>query len=319
MARITNHSQESGQILLLLVMVMGTLMIVAMTAIFQSTSETQISGSNQSAQRTLSAAEAGLEVALLNPELVTQSTTFEELGLSTLAGISLTESRVNVEEKRQSSFTIPKLSENEQYTFYLSEYSYDTDTGTASWENPYGGEFLLYYTSNNTETNTVCEDISLELSLIYDVNTLDDEYQVKTFIADAGDQIDNTGDETVPATTTDDDLYIIPSYLDGDVGQPEVEGVGYNCLTHSLDTRDYPNPRVLLIKALLSDTSVALQTQLSGGGLDNTLTFPPQGRTITSTARSATDDGATATGVTKTAVIFQSFPQLSEEMFTTSF
>jgi hypothetical protein len=63
---MNGSKSNDGQVLLLLIMVLGTLLIVAMTAIFQSSTDTQISGTNQLSQTTLSASEAGLEKGLLS-------------------------------------------------------------------------------------------------------------------------------------------------------------------------------------------------------------------------------------------------------------
>lgn len=306
---------ESGQVLLLLIMVMGTLLIVAMTAIFQGTTDTQISGINQTSQRTLSAAEAGLESALLNGE----EGTFAELGLTSLSGIDLAGSAVRIEEKREDLFTIPKLDPDSQYTFYLSEYNYNPTTGAVSFGFPYGGKMAVYYTSDNDQRD--CTDVALEFMIVYDTNTSDGIYQVKTLIADAGNAIDPS--LTNPANVTDDDIFFeaVPAG-NNDLGEP------YQCYTHDLDMADYPNARIMIIKSYLSSTKIGLTTrkfQPSDSGLP---AFTPQGKTITSTARSSgfgptpTPGGPevqTDTGVIRTATIFQSYPQIPAEMFVTSF
>ncbi len=310
-----SRRSEKGQVLLLLIMVMGTLLIVAMTAIFQGTTDTQISGINQTAQRTLSAAEAGLESALLNGE----EGTYAELGLTSLAGIDLGGSTVSIEEKRENLFTIPKLDPDSQYTFYLSEYNYNPTTGAVSFGFPYGGKMAIYYTSDNDQRD--CTDVAMEFTIIYDTNTSDGIYQVKTLIADAGNAI--APSLTNPSNVTDDDIFFeaVPAG-NNDLGEP------YQCYTHDLDMADYPNARLMILKSYLKSTKVGLTTrkfQPSDSGLP---AFTPQGRTITSTARSAgfgpspTPGGPavqTDTGVTRTATIFQSYPQIPAEMFVTSF
>lgn len=315
---------QQGQVLLLLIMVMGTLVIVAMTAIFQSTNQVQITGASQNSQRALSAAESALEAALLNPSAVGSPVSFADLGLNSLAGIDLENSTVRMEEKRESSFTIQKLDADNQYTFYLSEYAYNNETSSVTWGFPYGGRFRILYSSEETTEELVCSDIALEFTLIYDVNTGDDDLQVKTFIADAGDQIDT--DATDPSVITDDDIYYQGYSEEGEIDPPLVDDQAYECETHALDTRDFPNPRVLMIRPYFAPTKIALQTEIQAGGTTYPL-FPPQGRTFTAIARTSaaitptTEPGQTVqpAGVTRTAVLFQSFPQMTSELFTTSF
>ena len=316
--------RQQGQVLLLLIMVMATLVIVAMTAIFQSTTQVQITGATQNSQRALSAAESALEAALLNPSSVAAPTSFADLGLTALTGIDLENSTVRMEERRDSDFTIQKIDADNQYTFYLSEYTYDSGTSQVTWGFPFGGRFRIMYTSENETIEDICQDVSLEFILVYDVVPADEQVQVKTFVADAGDLID--ADASDPNNLTDDDIFYQSYPEDGEFDPPAVEGQSYECETHALDTRDYPNPRVLIIRPYFSSTKIALQTEIPVGGSSYPL-FPPQGRTFTAVARTSaaatptTEPGQTTqpAGVTRTAVLFQSYPQLTAEMFTTSF
>ena len=267
---------ESGQVLLLLVMVMGTLLIVAMTAIFQSSSQTQISGINQTAQKTLAAAEAGLEVGLVS----TGSGTFAELGINNLQDIDLNASAVQIAELREPDYVTPRVEEDQQYTFYLSEYP-DLDS-------PYGGQFYVTYQSQNEAQD--CTDIALEFTFIYDVGD-DGTYEIAKRIADAGDNI------TVSGTALTDIYQAPPS---GEL----VNDVEFNCRTSTIDTGDFENIKVMLVTTYLKATRLGF-VSLTGN-------FPPQGKTITSTARATS-------GLTRVAEIFQSYPQLSAELFMTSF
>lgn len=319
---LKSRNGQQGQVLLLLIMVMGTLVIVAMTAIFQSTNQVQITGSAQNSQRALSAAESALEAALLNPSAVGTPVSFADLGLTSLSGIDLENSTVRMEEKRDSVFTIQNLDPDSQYTFYLSEYTYSG--GAVTWGFPYGGRFSMVYTSDQTTPELICTDTAIEFILIYDVNPADSALQVKTLIADAGNQIDE--DATDPNIVTDDDIFYESFPEGGATEPPVVEEQAYECETHALDTRDYPNPRVLLIRPYFAPTKIALRTELPANSTNYPL-FPPQGRTFTAVARTSagvtptTQPGQTVqpAGVTRTAVLFQSYPQMTTEMFTTSF
>lgn len=299
-----NRFNSEGQVLLLLVMVLGTLLIVGMTAIFQTSTQTQISGINQQSQITIAAAEAALEKALLTGS----GGTFQELGLTNLAGINLDQSVVEVNELPTNHFNTRKLEKDEQYTFYLSQYTPDYPY----LDRQYSIGFRVFYESVSGQ----CDDVALAFTLVYDQNN-DYVYETETFIADGGNKLDPT--LTNPANTTDKDLY---SCIAGDPGCDPglVDGYQYQCVTDMIDTDNYESAKILLVRNYFGRTKLGFRT-------DGTSDFPPQGRSIKAIARAdvaVTPQGASPTlpprsGLTRVAEIFQSYPQLPADLWATSF
>lgn len=306
---MSGNKSSEGQVLLLLIMVMGTLLIVAMTAIFQGTTQTQIGGINQISQSTLAAAEAGLEKALQ----ANQSGTFKELGLSNLSGINLEASTVEIREQRSETFNTAKLEQDEQYTFYLSDYS----PIYPYFGTPYAVDFRVYYES----PAQTCEDVSLEFTVVYDEGN-DGVFETSKLIADGGDLIttDNTddvyGDALLNNPGLESDYQVPPAPADGTFQ--------YDCRTQVISTDSYPFVKFMLVQNYFSKSKIGFQTT---GDSE----FPPQGKTIKSTARarvsaevtSAPGDPTptpnTQSGLTRIAEIFQSYPQIPAEFWITSF
>jgi hypothetical protein len=291
---------NDGQVLLLLIMVLGTLLIVAMTAIFQSSTDTQISGTNQLSQTTLSASEAGLEKGLLDGT----SGTFAELGITNLTNIDLNNSRVEIAQPRYSEFTSQRMDADSQYTFYLADY----DPTTATFGSPYALNFKTFYES----PNQTCSDIVLELTFVYDQNN-DGNYETAKKIVDAGDKL---------TTNNTNDLFDITS---GVIAANDTTGVVNNyrfqCQTVEIDVGQYTNAKFVMIQNYLNGTKLGFKAT-------NSAQIPPQGKIITSTARAKATSGVSVsgsptpipqTGLTRVTQIFQSYPQIPSEFWTTSF
>lgn len=323
---------QSGQVLLLLIMIMGTVLVLAMMAIFQSTSETQLSGATQESQRVMSAAEAALEKAFLNPDLAEGGASFADLGLTSLSGIDLEQSSVRVETRREQEIIVPKLDDQQIHTVYMSDYMPgEPEAQDGTFGAPYGGRFQVWYTSNQTG-ETVCNDMALEFIIVYDYEMdTDDFYEVKTLIADAGDSIDST--LTDPMNFDDDDIFYDKLTDDKEEGWGVLSNdsdVQYQCQTHFIDTEYYPNIRMILVKAHFESTRVAFVTgNRDGAPLGEELPyFPPQGRTFVAIARGgsfeptltpgAGEELSSVGGIQREVVIFQSYPQLMSELFTTT-
>lgn len=316
---LSKKSLMSGQVLLLLILVLGTLLVVAMTAMFQTSTNTQISGIEQQSQITLAAAEAAIEKALQTG----QDGTFAELGLTNLTNISLENSRVVITQERPYIYTTPNIPKDGQYTMYLAEY-------TGSYPNYFGDSyqspFYIFYQSKTPE----CNDVSMELTVLYDAggvgNIGDGNYEMKKFIIDPGNKIttDNSLDLGEPASAT---------YAGATVGTPEytLDGNKYSCRSAKFNTSELPNVKMVLAQVYFSSTRLAFAVD----GYENLpdaqplYDFPPQGRLVTATARAkiSTDitpvgGGSTPTsvpGLTRTAQIFQSYPQIPAEFWITSF
>jgi Tfp pilus assembly protein PilX len=115
-----NGNMKKGQVLLIVIMLLATTLTVALTATYQSVTETQLSKLEEENQKALAAAEAGIEKALQSKQQGTF--TFTSLGLSNLSGIDTSQSSVEIKNQGSATFVTPLLKKDEQYTFYLANY-----------------------------------------------------------------------------------------------------------------------------------------------------------------------------------------------------
>jgi len=150
-----NSNMKKGQVLLIVVMLLATVLTVALTATYQSVTETQLSKLEEENQKALAAAEAGIEKALQSK----QEGSFTSLGLSNLSGIDTSQSSVEISDQRSTTFVTPLLQKDEQYTFYLADYL------NFNFDSYWDGQINIYF---NTES--ACP--SLELTQIKNDNSL---------------------------------------------------------------------------------------------------------------------------------------------------
>jgi type II secretory pathway pseudopilin PulG len=148
-----NSNMKKGQVLLIVVMLLATALTVALTATYQSVTETQLTKLEEENQKALAAAEAGIEKALQSK----QEGSFTSLGLSNLSGIDTFQSSVKISDQGSTTFITPLLQKDEQYTFYLANYP----NFTSYW----GGQINIYF-----KTESACP--SLELTQIKNDNSL---------------------------------------------------------------------------------------------------------------------------------------------------
>lgn len=123
---------QSGQVLLIAVMLMAVLMTVVFSASFVSRTDTQISKLEEENQKALAAAEAGIEAALKSGTIADLRTLDIPSGFTGSATISTASS---------TAFTTPLIKKDSQYSFYLSTPAGSIDnpdfgTLTSSYNNP---------------------------------------------------------------------------------------------------------------------------------------------------------------------------------------
>jgi hypothetical protein len=119
-----NSNMKKGQVLLIVVMLLATALTLALTASYQSITETQLTKLEEENQKALAAAEAGIEKALQSK----QQGTFISLGLSNLSGVDTSGSLVEISDQGSNTFVTPLLQKDEQYTFYLANYNSQNKT-----------------------------------------------------------------------------------------------------------------------------------------------------------------------------------------------
>lgn len=114
--------KEGGQVLLITVMLLATVLTVVLSASFKSTTDTQTTKLEEESQKALAAAEAAIEEALKT----NGSIAFGDLG----AGYSSFTGGASISQTSSNVFTTPLLQKDEQYTLYLQDYSSQTKTFT---------------------------------------------------------------------------------------------------------------------------------------------------------------------------------------------
>lgn len=108
---------QKGQILLITIMLVATLLTVVLAVTFKSTTETQLTKLEEESQKALSAAEAGVEAAL--QQNIGDSVSIASLPNLTGSGFS---GDATVGSITDSLFVSPLMQKDQQYTFYLSDY-----------------------------------------------------------------------------------------------------------------------------------------------------------------------------------------------------
>ncbi len=108
------HSRK-GQVLLIAVMLLATVITVVMTITFNSTTETRVAKLEEDSQKALAAAQAGIEAALQQGTSVPIASLgqFNEQGITGNAQVSTI---------ALPYFISPLLQKDEQYTFYLANF-----------------------------------------------------------------------------------------------------------------------------------------------------------------------------------------------------
>ena len=113
------NNNRSGQVLLIVIMLLAVILTVTLAVSFRSTTDTQLTKLEEENQKALAAAEAGIEAALK------QGTVNDIGGLSGLSGYT---GSATVEKAISTIFTTSLLQKDESYTFYLGKYDEATKT-----------------------------------------------------------------------------------------------------------------------------------------------------------------------------------------------
>lgn len=141
---------QRGQILLITVMVLATILSVVLAASFRSTIETQITKLEEESQKALAAAEAGIEAALKQGNVA---------DIGTLSGLSGFSGSATIENETSPDVITPLLQKDEQYSLYLS-------TPQGAPDNPNFNQLIPAY---NNQPLTICSssnNVALEITLI---------------------------------------------------------------------------------------------------------------------------------------------------------
>lgn len=113
--------QYKGQILLITVMLLATVMTIVLSVSFKSSTDTQVTKLEEESQKALAAAESAIEVALKNNSTAT-------LGSGSLDSISGFSGEATIDTTTSTEFTTTTIVKDGSYTFYLGEYNLATKT-----------------------------------------------------------------------------------------------------------------------------------------------------------------------------------------------
>jgi hypothetical protein len=146
------NTNKKGQVLLIVIMLLATIVTVVMTVAFNSTTDTQVAKLEEDSQKALTAAEAGIDAVIKRD--VGASLPFTSLGDFTAQGIT---GNAQVLSVTKPAFITPLLQKDEQYSFYLSDYP--------AFTNKWTGDLSIYFLSEEGQ----CP--SIEILLITGTNT----------------------------------------------------------------------------------------------------------------------------------------------------
>ncbi len=137
-----NNKNKKGQVLLIAVMLLATIITVVMTIAFNATTQTQTTKLEEDSQKALAAAEAGIDTVI--KQSVGFSVPIANIGQFSSQGIT---GNARVVATAYPYFVTPLLQKDEQYTFYLSNYP--------GYGSPWNGSFNLYFASETNQCPSV--------------------------------------------------------------------------------------------------------------------------------------------------------------------
>lgn len=177
---MTTQEGQRGQVLLIVIMLLATVLTVVISIAFKGTTDTQITKLEEENQKALAAAEAGIEKLLADNST---SLVLESIPASVGTGIS---GSVTLDTVPVRDFVSPIVQRDHQYAFYMGDYTPGTGFGAAS----YSGNVEIYY---GTSSTTDCSTVSLELNQISGNAA---PYTVARRIADESGRFGSSTDES---------------------------------------------------------------------------------------------------------------------------
>lgn len=208
---------ESGQVLLIVVMLLATALTVALAVSFKSTTETQVTKLEEDSQRALAAAEAGIEAALK------QTNTLVPIGANLSGDLSAFSGQAICRETSDKTYFIsPLLTNNEQYTFYLADKNF-----SSYWS----GNLNIYFKSETGSSPAV------ELTFISSTNAL------TRYLLEPGSVVEDAGNNATLTTNINP-----PQPLD--VGNPTTFA------KRTSSAFAISNMKLLIVRALGGETKI---------------------------------------------------------------
>lgn len=148
------YNKRKGQVLLIAIMLVATILTVVMTVAFNSTRESQNTKLEEDSQQALAAAQAGIEAALKQG---TGNVGIASLGEFSSQGIT---GNAQVTTIANKYFVTPLIQKDEEFTFYLT--SYPLPSPLVGWT----GNLNMYFVSESgcpvVELTVVHSDYTLQ-------------------------------------------------------------------------------------------------------------------------------------------------------------
>jgi type II secretory pathway pseudopilin PulG len=221
-----NH--QKGQILLIAVMFVATVLTVFSAIAFRSTTETQTTKLEEESQKALAAAEAAIEAVLKQGNVV---------NIQSLPGFETSNitGQATVETTQSNNFTTPLLQKDEQYTLYLSNPGGTTDNPNFSQLTP----------SYNNRPLTIC---STSLNSALEITIIKSDNSIKRFAINPPSSTIIQNGQTANSLGT----------------CPNTESFNYR---HQLSSSDIGSNNLLLIARVIGSGSVKLGFMAASGNL----------------------------------------------------
>jgi len=287
-------SSESGQALLLIVLLLALGVTVVSAVSFRLTTDVQVTKTQEDSVRALAAADAGIErgIQVSNAggatavAYETAPQTFESAGIN-LTGINATESNILISNRSQFLlFESPDTGKDEQFTFYLGNYP--------SYSTYFTGNLVFRFATNGAGScNGIRNRPALEVTIIYGANS----NQVEKILYEpcsSGDQIGGSFSASK----------IQPAQLAESLALNGFTNTyNFNTAANPINISTYPNAKILIVRTLFASTRVRFE---------GSQFLPTQGKIIRSEAH-------TNSGVNKIVTLYQSLPQIPADFFVTAF
>lgn len=177
---ILKNKKRRGQVLLIAVMLLATVITVVMTIAFNTTTETQVARLEADSQKALAAAEAGIDAVIKQSVNSGVLVNITDLNSGQFASQGIT-GNAQVKGEASPYFVSPLLQKDEQYTFYLSDYP--------GFGNPWSGNLHLYFVSE-----TGCPS--------FEVTIIKADYSQERYVYNTCSSPDTINTETHPENKT---------------------------------------------------------------------------------------------------------------------
>lgn len=148
-------ASQSGQILLIVILLSAILLTTALSLSQISTQETRVAKLEEESKKAFAAAEAGIEARLKSDSNINIASILP-------GGSGIISGEATMEEISKPNFVTPVLRKDEAYTFYLANY----DKNYNSFNNYFSGYLTFYLTGSSSS----CP--ALELNIISNNNTI---------------------------------------------------------------------------------------------------------------------------------------------------